>query len=75
LADQTSSAAFRVGLGHVRPLRDVDPFRKPMDKRLSKCKVIRVRPRDTKNRWTRRLVWITLAATLTRAAFAAWQSL
>jgi serine/threonine-protein kinase len=58
-----------------RPLREFAPFRKPMDKRLSKCKVIRVRPRSAKRWPTRGGLWVAFAATIAVAAFVAWKCL
>ena len=57
-----------------RPLREFEPFRKPMDKRLSKCKVIRP-PSGTKSSVETQGVWIALAASLAAAAFAVWKNL
>lgn len=57
-----------------RPLRDFDPFRKPMDKRLSKCRVVRVRPRGAKRWWSRPSLWIA-ATTTVIAALVAWNFL
>lgn len=58
-----------------RPLREFAPFRKPMDKRLSKCKVIRRGPRRNRPWWARRGFLIALAMSLAATAFAVWRSM
>lgn len=58
-----------------RHLREFEPFQKPMDKRLSKCRVVRLNPRGAKRGWARLGLWITLAATLIGVAFVASKNL
>ncbi|MFM9966142.1 MAG: serine/threonine-protein kinase [Planctomycetaceae bacterium] len=58
-----------------RHLREFEPFQKLMDKRLSKCRVIRLNPRGARRWWSSRSLWVTLAAMLAAAAFVAWEKL
>lgn len=71
-----NASAKLAASGPFRPLRDFEPFRKAMDDRLAKCKVVR-RGRDDKTPfWARSEFWTTMAAlfVLSSIAYAIWSS-